>query len=129
MRRRLATIRGIMVGVIWCALLVALARLPGTQWITTVFFFTVGPICGAVVERCWGGKGLRGGMIGGITSYGGFAIVMMLIAYYSGEPQIADPLGPSLGFFMLATFGAVTGWGVGFLIWAVMRIEDPFGKT
>ncbi len=129
MRRRLATIRGIMVGVIWCALLVALARLPGTQWITTVFFFTVGPICGAVVERCWGGKGLRGGMIGGITSYCGFGFVMLLIANDSRQLEAGDLLGPGLGFFMLATFGALVGCGVGFLIWVVMRIEDPFGKT
>ena len=72
MRRGRWTIRGMMVGVVWCALLFATMRTPGMEWLSTLMLVTAGPIVGAFVERRRGGKGAWGGVIGGVGSYCGF---------------------------------------------------------
>ena len=130
MRPRPATIRGLILGVAWCALLLALVRMPGMEWLIALFGFTLGPIVGAVAQRCWGGRGVLGGVIGGIVSYVGFGVVMHLHlrAYLYPQPETVDYLGSALTFLIAVYSGALIGLAVGVSVWGVMTIQGPWGK-
>lgn len=95
------TTRGMIAAVAWCGLLFALARLPGMDWLVAIMLLTAGPICGVIVQRCCGGKGILGGVIGGIASYCGYGVVMYLIAYRHPLPGTGDLLGPEHSFLCL----------------------------
>ena len=125
MRSRPATIGGIMIAVIGCALLFALVRMPGMESLAALVLFTVGPILGAVVQRHRSGRGVMGGVIGGIASYVGFGIVMYLRAYLSPEGITTQLMGAGLAFVLLAFWGALVGLAVGILVWGVTSIAGP----
>jgi hypothetical protein len=118
-----------MIAVVWCALLLALVRMPGMEWLAALLLAILGPIIGATAQRCWGGRGVLGGLIGGIASYVGFGVVMYLRAYFVPQPNTVDYLGPVLSFLILASSGALVGLAVGILVWGVMSIAGPWGKT
>jgi hypothetical protein len=118
-----------MACVVWCGVLFALARSAGVESFPAMLVFTSGPISGALIHRFWGGRGILGGMIGGIASHAGFGVVMYLWAYLYPEPGVVDYLGPGFTFFILTTYGAVFGLAAGVLIWAAMLIGGPRGKV
>jgi len=99
------------------------------QLLISLFLWTVGPVCGAFVERSWGGKGALGGVLGGVCSYCGFGVAMELIMYLNPQSGFFDVLGPVPDFFVLAVSGALVGWNVGILVFIVMRTRDSFGET
>jgi hypothetical protein len=122
------TIRGVLIAVACCALLLALVRMPGMESLMALLGFTVGPLIGAMAQRCWGGRGVQGGVIGGVVSYIGFGVVMYLLAYLYPKPSTGDYIGPVLGFLLLASIGAAIGLAVGMLVWGVMSIEERSGR-
>jgi hypothetical protein len=129
MRRASFRIREIMVGVVWCALIFALHRMTGVEGLPALLAFAVGPIFGAIAQRCWGGSGILGGVIGGIVTYVGFGVVLYLWAYLYPEPNTVDYVGPGLTLFLLASYGAVIGLAAGLLVWAVSLIAATSDKT
>jgi hypothetical protein len=122
------TIRGLLVAVACCALLLALVRMPGMEWLVALLGFTGGPLIGSVAQRCWGARGVCGGIIGGVVSYTGFGVVMYLRACLHRQPGTGDYIGPVLGFPLLASLGAAVGLAVGMLVWGVMSNEGPSGR-
>jgi len=112
----------------WCALLLALVRMPGMEWLIYLLGITVGPILGAIIQRCWGGRGLKGGVIGDVASYVGFGVVMYLRAYLYPRPETVDYLGPALTLLIAAYSGSLIGLVVGLLVWGVMSMQGPWGK-
>ena len=137
MRQRTVTIGGFVAGVVWCALVFAfvrmffaLVRMPGMEWLPALLLFTVGPICGANAQRFWGGRGILGGVIGGIASC--VAVGLGVVMYMRGNlprPNAAAYVGLGLFFLVLASSGALVGLAVGILVRGVMRIYGPRGKT
>jgi hypothetical protein len=121
-------IREIMVAVVWCALLFTLHRAIGVESLPALLIFTLGPICGAIVQRCWGGRGILGGVIGGMVSYIAFGVVMYLWAYLYPQPNTVDYVGPVLTFMILSSYGAVAGLAAGILVWGVSLTAGTSGK-
>jgi hypothetical protein len=114
----------IIVGTACCAFLLALLRLVRMEWVVVLLLFVLGPICGAALQRSRGGRGILGGVLGGVVSYCSMGIVMYLWDYSSFEgiaPEGMEPLGV---FFLLAYWGALVGWGVGIVVWGVMPIQE-----
>ena len=64
-----------------------------------------------------GGRGILGGVIGGVASYVGYGIAMYMIAYIFPQPDVVDYLGPGMTFTLLSFSGASTGLIVGVLVW------------
>jgi hypothetical protein len=122
MRPPQATIRGILGAVIWCALILALGRMLEGEALEGLLLLTPGPMCGAIVQRCGGGRGILGGVIGGLVWYVGYGVVMYLWAYLWPQPNTVDYLGPGLTFILLASSGTVAGFVIGFLLWGAMLI-------
>jgi hypothetical protein len=125
MRRGLATLPGIMIGAMWCAILLALLRFSGLEWLGLLLFLVVvGPICGTVMQRRMGGRGIVGGIIGGAISYFGFGVIY-LCAYSVAEGLTTWNAGP-IGFLsFLAYWGALAGFAVGILTWGLTRDKEP----
>jgi hypothetical protein len=114
-----ARIREIMVAVVWCALFFAFYRANGVEWLPAVLILTLGPICGAIAQRCWGGRGILGGVIGGTVSFIGLGVAMYLWAYLYPQPNTVDYVGPVLTLMILSSYGAVVGLAAGILVWGV----------
>jgi hypothetical protein len=127
-RRAPVRIREIMVGVVWCALLFTFHRSMGIEWLPALLLFTLGPLCGAIAQRCWGGRGIVGGVIGGTVSYIGFGVVMYLWAYLDPQPNTVDYLGPVVSLMILSSYGAVVGLAAGILVWGLSLIPGTSGK-
>jgi hypothetical protein len=127
-RRGPVRIRAIMVAVVWCALLLSLHRANGVEWLPALLVLTLGPICGAIAQRCWGGRGILGGVIGGMVSSIGLGVVGYLWAYLYPEPHMVDYVGPGLTFIILSSYGAVVGLAAGILAWGVSLVAGASDK-
>ncbi len=125
MRPGPATLQGLMVGTIWFAIVLALLRFSGLEWLGALLFLAVvGPICGAVLQRRIGGRGILGGMVGGVISYFAFGVIY-LCAYSSFDGLTTQTVGP-VGFLtFLAYWGALAGIVVGILTWGLMPGKGP----
>jgi hypothetical protein len=127
-RRAPVRIRDIMVGVALCALLFTLHRSMGIESLPALLIFTLGPVCGAVTQRRCAGRGIVGGMIGGMVSYIGYAVVVYLWAYLYPQPNTVDYVGPVLTLMIMASLGAVVGLAAGILVWGVSLIPGSSDK-
>jgi hypothetical protein len=121
-RRVPMRIRHIMVGVVWCALLFTLHRSMLIERLPALLIFTLGPICGAIAQRCWGGRGILGGMIGGMISYLGVGVAWYLWDSLYPQPNSVKLLGPAVIFEVLLFYGVVVGTIAGILVWGVSLI-------
>jgi hypothetical protein len=117
-----------MIGVVWCALVFTLHRAMGSEGLAALLISTLGPICGALAQRCWGGRGILGGMIGGIVSYVCFGVGAYMWAYHYPEPNTVDYLGPLLTLMILSIYGAVVGLAGGILVWSASLIPENSDK-
>ena len=128
MRRGLATIPGIMAGTIWCAVILALLRFSGLEWMAIlVFLFVLGPIGGTVTQRRIGGRGILGGTAGGAISY--IVLGMIYLSGYSGfERSTTDSVGPVGLLIFFAYWGALAGFAVGVLTWGLTPDKGPSRK-
>jgi hypothetical protein len=122
MHRPQFRLRELMIGVIGCALVaVALLRNEESGWL----FFLAGPVCGSLVHRAKGGRGILGGTIGGGGSYLCIGVAIHAKAYFSSKPIVGDLLGPWLGLSLFTFRGATIGLIVGVLIWGIgLQIDD-----
>ena len=115
-------LRWVLVAIAGCTLLVALDHKPGArvppvhEWLIGLLSCFGGPVLGAVAQRCRGGIGIKGGVIGGVVSYVGFAVVMYLRACLYPRPDAVGYIGPVLGLLVFAFFGAAIGLVVGILV-------------
>jgi hypothetical protein len=129
MQRPRFTIRQIMLVVAACALLCAILRFDERRWLASALYLTAGPILGAVVQRRRGGRGILGGLIGGVVHYVGFGVMMYVIAYVYPDPDVVDYLGPGLSFLVLSSSGAGIGLGVGILVWGLCGFKSSEGPS
>jgi hypothetical protein len=123
MERRRFTIRQIMLVVAACAIVCAILRLDERRWLASMLYFTAGPILGAVVQRWRGGRGILGGLIGGVVHYLGFGFTMYGMAYLFPGPDFVDYAGPGLTFLGLSFAGSLVGLVVGFLVWGLCGFQ------
>jgi hypothetical protein len=122
----LVTIGGMLIGVVACALLLAILRMAGMGEI--IAWLAVGPGLGAFVQKWRGGRGILGGLVGGILTYVGFGVAMYVHASLNPHPSTVDYLGPELSLLPLASLGALVGTGVGFLVRGVTSIQRAWSK-
>jgi hypothetical protein len=122
MNRPQFNLRELMIGVIGCAL-VAVAWLRYEDW--GWLFFLAGPVCGVLVHRAMGGRGIVGGTVGGGGSYLCIGVAIYAIAYFSPTPIVGDLVGFLLGLFLLTFLGATIGLIVGLFIWGILRSPPP----
>jgi hypothetical protein len=66
------TIGVMMIGVIGCAVFFTVLRALDRDLSILLLPCTVGPTFGAVVQRCRGGSGISGGLIGGLVYFVGY---------------------------------------------------------
>ena len=94
------------------------------HWLLALMGFTAGPIWGAVIDIRRGGRGIHGGMMGGVLSYACFWVVCLCLYFHSRpQPGTGDGIGPVLGLFFLLFMGASIGLAVGVLAWILMLAE------
>ena len=106
-----------MIGVLACALVAAGLR--ASEGWRAVSIILAGPVCGVLIHRSLGGRGILGGAIGGGTSFLGIGI-----ALYCLEPG-TDLIGPFLAIPLFGFLGAAIGLIVGVVIWAIkLEIDD-----
>jgi hypothetical protein len=105
-----------MIGVLACALLAACLR--SEEGRAALIYYT-GPVCGVLVHRSLGGRGIIGGAIGGGMSY----LVIGSVLYFSNPGT--DLVGPFLGIPVFSFLGATIGLVVGVVIWGLkLEIDD-----
>jgi hypothetical protein len=112
-RARLTVLETIIT-VACCALVLAMLRDEMTRGL---FFIIVGPVAGALAHQALGGRGILGGMIGGIAGFWVAGAVTYALAYLDRGTITVDLLGPVLGFLFLGSAGATVGLAVGVLLW------------
>jgi hypothetical protein len=122
------TVPRLMITVAACAVVLALFRaqriLQGPS-VGEFLFIVVGPVTGAVAHRTLGGRGLLGGMVGGVAVFCGFGALMYIRGYLHPVPNTVDYLGPVLSLSVLGFFGAVVGLVVGAIIWCLIPRDVP----
>ena len=128
MRRVPADLCATGVGLICLGLVLHLERLVGKESLRLMLPFTIGPVLGAIAQRCRGGRGILGGVIGGVVSYVGIALVLFLRVYLDAGPASVNYLDRGLAFLALTFAGSVVGLFVGILTWSVMQIDWPWGQ-
>ena len=82
-----------------------------------------------MLQRVWGGTGIGGGVVGGLVSYIGFVVVVYSPVYMGLVPGDGDLLGPVLSFLIAVCLGGLIGLVVGVLVWGVVSLQGPGGKT
>jgi hypothetical protein len=118
-----------MVGVIWCAILLTVLRFLGLQWLAGVLFLAVvGPICGTIMQRRSGGRGILGGTAGGAISYFVFGVIY-LCTHSRFEGLITQSVGPIRLLISQAYWGALAGFVIGFLTWGLTPDKGPPRKS
>ena len=86
---------------------------------------TAGPICSSMIDIRRGGRGIQGGVIGGLLSYACFWVVCLCLYFHSRpQPGTGDGIGPVLGLFFLLFMGASIGLAVGVLAWILMLARE-----
>lgn len=125
MRHGLATIPGIMFGTIWCAVILTLLRNSRLEWLAILLFLlVVGPICGTVMQKRIGGRGILGGTAAGAISF--VALGMIYLSGYSGfEHLTMQTMGPVWVLVFFAYWGALAGFAVGVLTWGLAPGTGP----
>jgi hypothetical protein len=123
MRPPRLTVRGFLMIVVWCALLFGVYLMLGRESLHLVLIYTTGPIVVAVLERCWGGRGLYGGAFGGMTSYIGIFLSMYLWAHFHPRPGDRDRWGVDIQCIRYALAGAAVGLAIGACIWVMMGMD------
>jgi hypothetical protein len=106
-------IRDLMIMMGFCALYLALGRLTGPG----LFFYTIGPVCGAGIHRLLGGSGIKGGIIGGASTYACWVGVALVAFGHSGFGYTEQVCMITV----MAVEGAVAGFTVGVLVWVGAR--------
>ncbi len=125
MRRPGATTRSMMLRTLWCAVAFALVDLARLEWIAIFLTLAViGPIAGSILQRRRGGRGIAGGVIGGMISYFVYGIAMYLWSFSTFERMTTQPAGTAEILFLFAYWGALAGFSVGVVIWGLMPNPD-----
>ncbi len=114
------TIGALMIGVSGFAVFFTVLRVLDRGLSILLLLCTVGPTCGAVAQRCRGGSGISGGIIGGLVYFLGYGVVMCAWVFFFPQPNVVYFPGPVLALFVLAIVGATFGLSVGLLIWGFM---------
>jgi hypothetical protein len=129
MQRSQFTIRRVMLVVVGCALIFTILRIDEGGSLTAILFYTASPGVGAVVQRWRGGRGILGGVIGGVASYVGYGIAIYTTYYIFPQPDVYYDPGPVLAFTFLSFSGALVGSIVGILVWGcLMPVEKAVRK-
>ena len=120
MRLSLKTTLGLMGIVVCVAVLLAVLRFLRLKWVAVLLVLAVvGPICGTVTQRRIGGRGILGGIAGGVISY--FVFGVIYLSGYSGVAGLTtQTLGPVMLLVFFAYWGALAGFGVGIVAWGLM---------
>jgi hypothetical protein len=106
-------IRDLMVMTGYCALYLALFRLTRGN----LFYFTIGPLCGAAIHRLLGASGIKGGIIvvaSTFASWVGFACVAHAHSGFDAIEQVCI-------ITLMAVGGGLAGFAIGVLMWAAAR--------
>jgi hypothetical protein len=128
MRLPSITLRGTLAILVWCALLVGVYLMLGRESLHLVLIYTTGPIVVAVLERCWGGRGMYGGVFGGMVSYIGLFLSMFLWAHFHPRPGDRDRWGVDTQCIRYALCGAAVGLAIGAFIWVVMGMDRAWER-
>ncbi len=108
-----------MVVVAGCALFFGLYRILGLTE-KLLLPLVPGQLIGALIHRWRDGRGILGGMLGGIVVYYGWAIYVATTTGY----------GLSLAALLSLTFfGAVSGFVVGLFVWGTLELADKFAPN
>lgn len=90
---------------------------PAAMIVIAFLVATSGPIVGCLLQRLWGGSGIKGAVVGGVLWRCAAVIITYIRAYWSPAPGTFDALGPAIAIPLTTAWGS----GIGLLTSLTLR--------